>query len=297
MKDGMKSAPSRVDEVRRALEIVHNLGAVRGAEADWPRAMMTAVLLSNCQEGADSSRCDLILEAFSILVNFSLGESLTIPEMVRRVVLPDPLAPEDIAQLEGGGVVRGLSPVEVVVDESREFEVKDALGTLLGAQGMRPEGITRVNWAEMIVGAVASVCAAQYQPLGQARAQEVEHAIGTLIGIGVQELTIPEALERLVNGRAIGERRASPAVEVLPGGMPIDPKGKYQLTGGALKEMLLEVAGATSRVFLEADPDKVMPSDEVTAAVQAWSIERGRDFARAYAGPASDTSGFEEWTP
>jgi len=153
MSDSTGNAPSRVEDLRRGLEIIHNLGGVGRPDPDWPLAIAWAVDQTN--DGTANERRNLVLKAIAILLGVEPGEALTIPEMIRRRTLPERLLP--------------------ILDEDR-----------------------------------------------------------------------------------------------------------YEFTGLRLREMLFEVAGTASGVFLREDPDKVMPLSEVAKAVQGWAIVRAEMFAAAH---------------
>lgn len=241
---------SRVNELRRALEIIHNFGATPSPDPDWSVAVAAAV--DRTRESPEHR--DLVEGAIAILLGVEPGEALTIPRMVHR--------------LAGGPSSVAGAP------ESKRGVVEEALGVLLGSSGIRPEDTPpRINWAEMAVHAVLSYCGDAVIP---ERAEEVEHAIGVLIGVGTEPLSIPDMIERMVGGGlAFGGVEAS-----------LISDAHYEFSGAELKTLLGEVAGATSGVFLREDPGKEMPSVEVAEALEAFLVASWPTFARAYSHPA-----------
>lgn len=63
---------------------------------------------------------------------------------------------------------------------------------------------------------------------------------------------------------------------------PLIANARYDFSGEELVRLLTEAAGATSGVFLQQDPEKVMPGEDVLLAVQAWAIETTPAWAAAH---------------
>lgn len=101
------------------------------------------------------------------------------------------------------------------------------------------------------------------------------------VNVGVipneDELHIPEGAEPETH------RKAGGAVVVLDGrAWPLLEGENYSFTGAQLAELLLQAAGAASGVFLREDPQKVMPTDQVTLAVHAWAVETTPAWGKAH---------------
>lgn len=79
------------------------------------------------------------------------------------------------------------------------------------------------------------------------------------------------------------ERKVGGAVVVLDGrAWPLLEGETYAFTGAQLAELLLQAAGAASGVFLQEDPQKAMPSEQVTLAVHAWAVETTPEWGKAH---------------
>lgn len=56
----------------------------------------------------------------------------------------------------------------------------------------------------------------------------------------------------------------------------------YVLTGEELQTLLTEAVGAASAVFLKEDPQKVMPTEELTLTLHNFTVESGVLLGKAH---------------